>query len=66
MPQLFCSDIEIINLQTNSQVSDEDIKTIDRKSGHSRKRNLFIFLQSLTAVLVICSLLFYPKGIVAS
>lgn len=66
MSQLFCSDIEIINLQTTSQVSDEDIKKIDRKSGHSRNRNLSIFLQILTTVFVICSLLFYPKGIVAS
>ena len=66
MSQLFCSDIEIKYLQSTSQVSDEDIKKIDRKSGHSRERNFFIFFQVLMTIFVICSLLFYPKGIAAS
>lgn len=42
MRQLNCSDVKIEYLKSPSQISDEDIKVIDKKSGHSRKQRFLI------------------------
>lgn len=49
MRQLYCSNVKIEYLKMPSQISNDEIKIIDTKSGHSRKR---IFLMTAGIVLL--------------
>ena len=61
MRQLNCSDVKLEYLKSPSQISDEDIKNIDIKSGHSRKRQFLIACCISFLCAAVYSLFYAPK-----
>lgn len=65
MRELTCSDVKLENLKSPSQISDEDIKTIDKKSRHSRKRRLIITFCITALCTTVYSLFCVPESFYA-
>ena len=66
MRQLNCSDVKLEYLKFPSQISNEDIKNIDIKSGHSRKLRLLIACCISFLCAAVYSIFYAPKMIVCS
>ena len=66
MKRLYCSDVEIEYLKNTSQVTEEDIKMINKKSHFSRKRNLVIVGEILFIFFAVYSLLCLRETLVPS
>ena len=64
MRQLNCSDVKLKYLKFPSQISNEDIKNIDIKSGHSRKLRLLIACCISFLCAAVYSIFYAPKMIV--
>ncbi len=66
MKRLYCSDVEIEYLKNTSQVTEEDIKMINKKNHFSRKRNLVIVGEILFIFFAVYSLFCLRETLVPS
>ncbi len=62
MRELTCSEVKLEYLRSHPQISGEDIKAIDKKSGHSRKRRLIITFCITALCTTVYSLFCVPES----